>query len=123
VDLDDHHVPMTDDDMIIVELPARLWSAIDATVDNSIALAGVEGEEEVVRTGQEIRRAGWDQVPWVDGAWPPMDQILTIRLSGSQWRFAMDKVAGDEASYVRIGDRESLELGREALAVVSPHLP
>lgn len=52
-----------------------------------------------------------------------MDQIITITLSRSQWRFAMDKVAEDEDSYVRIGDRESLELGREALAVVTPHPP
>jgi hypothetical protein len=113
---------MIEDDMISVELPARLWSAIDATVDNTIAMAGVDGEEEVVRIGQKIRQAGWDQVPWVDGAWPPMDQIITITLSGSQWRFAMDEVAEHETSYLRIGDRESLEIGREALAVVTPHL-
>jgi hypothetical protein len=115
-------VPLIEDNMISVELPARLWSTIDATVDNTIAMACVDGEEEVVRIGQKIRQAGWDQMPWVDGAWPPMDQVITITLSGSQWRFAMDEVADHEASYVRIGDRESLDLGREALAVVTPHL-
>jgi hypothetical protein len=61
---------MADDDAISVALPARLRAGIDATVGNVIALAGVDGDEEDVRVGVDIRRAGWDQVPWVDGAWP-----------------------------------------------------
>lgn len=60
------------EELITVQMPARIWAGIDAGVDNVVSLAAVDGHEQAVRVGEAIREAGWDQVPWANGEWPPM---------------------------------------------------
>jgi hypothetical protein len=103
---------------ITLYMPARVWAGIDAGIDNVVALAAVDGEEQVVRMGLGIREAGWDQVPWVNGDWPPMDQVITIRLTRSQWRFAADDARKSIPVYEELQDEVSARLNRDALAVI-----
>ena len=107
------------DAIVAVQLTARSWSVIDATMDNtaSNALHGFDTPTETA--ARDIRQAGWDQVPWVDGQWPPMDQILTIHLSAVQWEFAMSQIAN---SLARPVDDESEALDRAVVAEVGPQL-
>jgi hypothetical protein len=58
-------VDSRDDDLVTLDMPARIWAGIDAGVDNVISLAAEDGDEARVEMGQRIRQAGWDQVPWV----------------------------------------------------------
>jgi hypothetical protein len=71
-----------------------------------------------VEVGQRIRQAGWDQVPWVNGAWPPMDQVISIRLSVAEWMFAAHEARRSISIYEELGDDESARLGRDALAMI-----
>jgi hypothetical protein len=100
---------------ISLRLTARVWATIDAQVDNTISMAVVDGPEEFVRTGQAIRQAGWDQVPWVDGEWPPMDQEIAIALTRDQWEFALGQVDDSTTGYESIGDSLSAQLGRDVV--------
>lgn len=106
------------DALVTIDLPARLWSCVDANIDNVVSLAVVDGPESDVETGDVIRDAGSAQVPWVDGQWPPMNQEIAISLAESQWRWALHHVEDHLASYERIGDQESLELGQAAAAAI-----
>ncbi len=108
-----------------VDLPARSWSVVDATMDNvahnSIFAYDPEAEQRG-KTAQAIRQAGWDQVPWVgpDREWPPMTEVITIALTAYQWQFAMSWVGESVSNPV---DDESVEPCSAALAVVRPQLP
>ncbi|WP_181776803.1 hypothetical protein [Amycolatopsis pittospori] len=103
---------------ITVRMTARIWAGIDAEVDNVVSLAAEDGDEQTVGIGLAIREAGWDQVPWVNGNWPPMEQIISIRLTRAQWRFAAEETGKSIALYEGLGDDESAQLGRDALAVI-----
>ena len=81
------------------------------------------GDSEAVLMGGQIRQAGWDQVPWVDGQWPPMNEVITIRLTSSEWLFAVDQLRQDTPVYESLGNREAVELGLAALDVVLAQLP
>lgn len=91
--------------------------AHDSLMDN----AGSSARQSGVHDGTSaetstIRQAGWDQVPWINGQWPPMDQVLTIRLSGARWRFALWHVTEWLEKYA---DEDELETG--VLQLTSPH--
>jgi hypothetical protein len=103
---------------IALRMSARIWAGIDAGIDNVVSLAAVDGDEQAVRFGQSIREAGWDQVPWVNGDWPPMDQIISIRLTRAQWRFAAEDARKSISAYEELHDEESAQLSRDALAVI-----
>jgi hypothetical protein len=107
-----------DDDLVTLDMPARIWAGIDAGVDNAISLAAENGDEATVEVGQRIRQAGWDQVPWVKGAWPPMNQVISIRLTVAEWMFAADEARHSIPIYEELGDDESARLGRDALIVI-----
>ena len=106
-------------DVPAVHLTARSWATIDATMDNvgHTAIFTMRPDDEAAV--EAIRQAGWDQVPWIDGAWPPMDQILMIRLSADLWQFAIRHVRRALEAPV---DDESEALERAALAEVEPQL-
>ncbi|MFC4063342.1 hypothetical protein [Actinoplanes subglobosus] len=106
------------DDVVALDMPTRIWAGIDAGIDNVISSAAGNGDEAVVEVGQRIRKAGWDQVPWVNGAWPPMDQVISIRLTVAEWMFAADEARHAIRLYEELGDDESAQLGRDALAVI-----
>jgi hypothetical protein len=119
--------PETDPDeaVVAVDLPARSWAVIDATMDDVAHNALLAYDPEAERRGtiaRSIREAGRDQVPWVgpDRTWPPMTRMITISLTADQWRFAMSWV---EESMSNPVDDETVELCGAALAVVRPRLP
>jgi hypothetical protein len=115
----EHRVgPARDDDLVTLEMPARIWAGIDAGVDNAIAVAAQTGDETTVAIGERIRQAGWDQVPWIDGAWPPKEQVISIRLTRAEWAFAAAEARDGIPTYERLGDEESARLCRDALAVI-----
>jgi hypothetical protein len=101
-------------------MSARIWAGIDATADNVASTAVVAEDERTFRFAQAIREAGWDQVPWVNGNWPPMDQIIAIRLTRAQWQFCADEARKSITICEEIHDEESAQLGRDALAVIEP---
>lgn len=110
--------------VVAVNLPARSWSVIDATMDNVAhnALFSYDPEADRRETiARAIRQAGWDRVPWVgpDREWPPMTQVITISLTADQWQFAMSWVGESVSNPV---SDESVELCSAALAVVRPQL-
>ncbi|BEL06326.1 hypothetical protein Q0Z83_045170 [Actinoplanes sichuanensis] len=109
---------MRNDDPVTLDMPARIWAGIDAGIDNVISSEAENGDEAAVEVGLRIRRAGWDQVPWVNGAWPPMDQVISIRLTVAEWTFAADEARHGIPIYEELGDDESAQLGRDALAVI-----
>jgi hypothetical protein len=111
----------------VAEVPIRLtagqWATVDATMDNA-AQSAVDTYYSDPEPALAVRQAGWDQVPWVGERreWPPMDQVLTIRLRREQWQLALDALAHDDPIYERLGDQESLRLGREAHAAITRQL-
>jgi hypothetical protein len=111
-----------DDEVVNVELPARLWGGIDATVDGVISMATVDGDTERAQIGRAIRGAGWAQVPWVDGEWPPMDQTINITLTRRQWQFAIEQVRDTIPIVESIDDQDSLVILQGAVAAVTPQL-
>jgi hypothetical protein len=106
------------DDPVTLVLPARTWSGMDGGVDNAVSEAAVEGDEATVSTGSAIRQAGWDQVPWVDGEWPPDEQEIEITLTRAQWAFVRNVNVEDLPVYEELEDEESAQLCRDALAVL-----
>jgi hypothetical protein len=106
------------DEPVTLQMPARVWAGIDAGVDNVVSRAAEDGDEQVMYIGQTIRQAGWDQVPWMNGNWPPMTQIISIRLTRAQWRFAANEARQSIAIYEELHDDESAQLSRDALDVI-----
>ena len=107
-----------DDELVTLDMPARIWAGIDAEVDNAISSAAEDGDEATVEVGQRIRQAGWDQVPWVNGAWPPMDQVISIRLTVAEWMFAADEARRSVPIYEGLGDDESARCQRSGRSPV-----
>jgi hypothetical protein len=103
---------------VTLQMSARIWAGIDAGADNVVSLAAVNGDEQALRIGKAIREAGRDQVPWVNGKWPPLDQIISIRLTRAQWLFAADDARKSIAICEVLHDEESAQLRRDALAVI-----
>lgn len=106
----------------LVQLTARQWATIDACMDNAVKNA-IDAASDP-EPAQAIRQAGWDQAPWVGQGrqWPPMEQVLTIRLRRDQWQLALDALALDDPVYEQLGDEESLQLGRDAHVTVTGQL-
>lgn len=70
-----------------LRLTARSWASLDAAADNAMSNNAIDGDSQVVLTGGVIRQAGWDQVPWIDGHWPAMTDVISITLTVEQWLF------------------------------------
>lgn len=109
-------------DILALALPARVWATIDAEVDTVVSLAALDLDQALVDQGAAIRQAGWDQVPWVNGDWPPFDQQITIALTRAQWLLAVSHLQRSQPIYQELGGHESVELGRTALAILTDQL-
>lgn len=105
-------------DPVTLRMSARTWAGIDARADNVASSAAVNLDQRTLRIARAIREAGWDQVPWVDGDWPPMDQVIAIRLTRAQWRFAADDARKSIAMNEELCDEQSAQLAWDALAVI-----
>ncbi len=75
-------------------MPMWQWHYVDGTVDNEVGTRAEEPDTENVRAiGHSVREAGWDQVAhWTpgapgSGAWPPNDEIVSVKLTRGQWRW------------------------------------
>lgn len=110
------------DDRIAIEMPVRTWTGIDASMDNLHQGENEEGDPEIAAQAMAIRQAGWDQVTMVDGDWPPGDQVITIALTRSQWNLVVSGSDEEIAAYEEVGDQESADLVRLAVAAIEPHL-
>lgn len=108
--------------LIAVAMPAEQWSVIDGSIDNTIAVDVVEGKDDVVAVGIAIREAGWAQVPWVDGQWPPLNQVITLNLSRAQWEFALTQLHRWQDLYGSWGDEDRPEVGDRAIEALRAHL-
>ena len=105
-----------------MQLTARQWATIDATMDNAAHSARDSFED--AEPAHAIREARWQQVPWVgqNRRWPPMEQVLTISLRRDQWQLALQQLAAAAPVYEELGDLESLHLGRDAREAISRQL-
>jgi hypothetical protein len=91
-----------------VVMPVGDWLLVDGTVDNSVAIASVDGDEGCVLTGTRVRRAGWaasaSHPRAGDGpvGWPPLDAEITISLTAEDWSF----VVAELARWAAVGERD-----------------
>src|SRR4051812_11325598 len=108
----------SDSDQITIEMPARVWSGTDGDMDNASQSAFEDGEEDLGFEGVAIREAGGAQVPSAGGQWPPDDQIVAITLSRAQWSYVLAESKSSTPKYERLGDQDSAELGRRAVAAI-----
>ena len=110
------------DETITLRMSARTWSGIDADADNAADIAVTNGDDDTERVARAIRRAGRDQVPWVDGNWPPMDQVISIQLTRAQWQFVAERARRGIVTYDLLRDERSAQLARDTLAVIEAAL-
>jgi len=108
---------------ISVRLTARQWATIDAGMDNAVSNAIDFLDDRSVEIGGSVRQAGWDQVPWIEGEWPPMEQVITIALSASQWRFVITDLDDSVRRGERRRDQQELDLVRSARDALLPQVP
>jgi hypothetical protein len=85
-------MPAANDELTIT-FSARLWAPIDGAVDNSVALAHVDGDASIYEPGQRIREAGWAAMRTAretnDIGWPPEDYQMPITASRIDWVFVL----------------------------------
>ena len=107
---------------IALQLTVRQWATIDATMDNAAHNARDSFEDP--EPADSIRETGRQQVPWVgpDRQWPAMEQVLTMSFRRDQWQFALEQLTADDPIYEKLGDLESLHLGRDAREAISRQL-
>lgn len=91
-------------------------------MDNVAAVATQMGNSERARVADGIREAGSPQMPWVDGQWPPMDQIIRISLEPSQWTFALESVRKSAKRNERAGRETSRRLCQNIISAIEPLL-
>ncbi|MCO4237651.1 hypothetical protein [Pseudarthrobacter raffinosi] len=87
-----------EEDLLALTMSVEDWLFIDGTIDNTVAIAAVDGAETVVGQGHAIRAAGWaatrahprNKDGW--GGWPPTDDEITVALPPPAWRFVVDEL-------------------------------
>lgn len=83
---------------IVIRMRVEDWQIIDGTIDNTVALAAVDGDNRSVENGQNVRQAGWDAArihPRVEdgwGGWPPQEDEISIVLPLAEWRFVVGEL-------------------------------
>jgi hypothetical protein len=81
-----------------IALSVRDWTFIDATIDNTVAIAAQGGELPIASYGFVLREAGWEAVrndsksPQGTSGWPPEDEELTLDLPVEAWKFIADQL-------------------------------
>ena len=83
---------------IVIAMRVEDWQIIDGTIDNTVAMAAVDGDNPSVENGQNVRQAGWDAArvhPRVEagwGDWPPQGDEISIVLPLAAWRFVVGEL-------------------------------
>ena len=95
-----------------VTMPVGDWLLIDGTVDNSVSIAAVDGDEVCVAMGHRVRAAGWaasaahPRAGDGPSGWPPLDADITIGLPVADWRFVVVELAEGAVVSESTGDLE-----------------
>ncbi|QDY11199.1 hypothetical protein FJK98_32035 [Micromonospora sp. HM134] len=106
-------------ELFAVDMTVRQWQIIDATIDNEVDTEITNGDPGgVVSLGGSIRQAGWDQATDATRAWLPEGEVITITLSGRQWRLVVDALSRWAEVSDGIGNREECQLRRQVRAAV-----
>jgi hypothetical protein len=117
-------------DEVAIDMAVELWSVIDGAMDNAGSDAIDFGDEDAHALASEIREVGGAQVPWAENyEWPPMDQVITIRLAVNLWRFVLEELRKSAPVYEQIMETahadhrqdyvDSLELGNRAADLIA----
>jgi hypothetical protein len=117
-------IGMSDNEVITIRVPNRVWNGMSGEVENAIILAAEDGDEDgpVIDIGADIlessarqcRQAGVNEST-------PEDQMIAIALTREQWGFILDQ--GERStSYEELGDGDSLALIRDARAAITVQL-
>lgn len=83
---------------VILTLPVHDWPFIDATVNNTVAIAAQNGDESTAEQGLAVRETGWaaarrhPRVTQGWAGWPPEDDVLTVDLPAESWRFVIGQL-------------------------------
>lgn len=85
-------------DLLALIMLVEDWLFIDGTIDNTVAIAAVDGPDSAVEQGHSIREAGWaatrahprNKDGW--GGWPPIDDEITVALPPAAWRFVVQEL-------------------------------
>ncbi|MBT2549734.1 hypothetical protein [Arthrobacter sp. ISL-65] len=81
-----------------VSMSVKDWQWLDATIDNTVAMAAADGNDRAVEQGHRIRSTGWEAARihprskdgWA--GWPPVDDELSVSLPVSDWHFAIQEL-------------------------------
>lgn len=109
-------------DHFTLSLTAQAWAFLDSTADNDMSDNAIDGDPQVVLIGGAIRQAGWDQVPWVNGQWPAMTDIIAITLTVAQWEFLARSVEAAEAIDEELGYKDAVALGQATVQSIRSQL-
>ncbi len=90
-------------------MPVSDWLLVDATIDNSVSDAAVDGDDPRVETGRRIRKAGWaaaashpnrEEGP---AGWPPVTADITPDLLTTDWSFILAELVRWAAVSEQVG--------------------
>jgi hypothetical protein len=107
-----------------ITMPVKDWLLIDATIDNTDAIAAQNGEAATAAYGHAIRENGWEVCrshPMAGQGpvgWPPEDEDLDLDLPVEAWRFIVDQLRRWDMVEESINPRreEAPESRKQALA-------
>ncbi|PTT60038.1 hypothetical protein [Arthrobacter sp. HMWF013] len=81
-----------------ITMQVNEWLLIDATIDNTGAIASQNGDTATAASGHSIRVSGWEASRSHPRAgqgpvgWPPEDEELTLDLPVEAWQFVVDQL-------------------------------
>jgi hypothetical protein len=113
---------VTHSSTITIRMATRIWQGIDAEMDNVSQAAYQEGHDSGGDYALAVREAGWTAVGGPGNSWPPDDDPIAVTLDRSQWAIVVKSIQASDPIYVRLGDHESVQVGRRALQVIEPRL-
>ncbi|MEQ7736388.1 hypothetical protein [Escherichia coli] len=106
-----------------ITIPVKDWLLIDATVDNTDAIAAQDGDTATAAFGHAIRESGWEASRSHARAgqgvvgWPPEDDELILDLPVESWRFIVDQLRRWDKVEVSVNPRNAGEPERRAQAL------
>ena len=113
-----------DQDARTVTMTVRHWQIIDATLDNEVDTAVMNGDpQRLVALGRSVRLAGWEQIAGAEERWPPNEEVVSITLASRQWKLVTGSLERWSAIAERAGQSDDAELGRHVHSLVSAQLP
>jgi hypothetical protein len=84
---------------ITLTMPVRQWQTIDGTLDNTVAVEIVGGDEQVAARAGALREVGWGALrehPLAGqghAGWPPDSADFTVSMPREDWDFIAVQLA------------------------------